>query len=796
MTKSLPYFMIFLVMMTYYGSQAQTTTGTEREKEITTSYSNYFKSDREKIHLHLNKTVYLNEESIWFKGYFIEEKSKIPSTKTTNIYIDLLDEQGLKIQSELYYLSYGTFEGYIRPDKKIKSGKYYIRVYTNFMNNFQEDESTVYPITILNPVDATTVNTNTVANLKALTVQFFPEGGVFLENNSNTIAIKITDCNGNPIAVKNGSVINAKGIVVTSFSTNEKGIGRFDLLQNYNAPYKAVFTIGNNTQTFALPTFKTSNFTFSINNYTSSDRAFLTLKTSSPSNSDIPLSLIIQQDEKVSLIEKLTLKKGTTEDTFTIDNQHFYNGINTLVLIDANNKKLAERLIFKPYDLVKKATISLSETRNDTLYFKGKSTIPFGSLSISVLPEKTAAIGNARSLYDNFVFSTYLDNPMIANTSYYLSDFSKGKHYELDTYLITQKPKYDFETISKSPIPTETYKSEVGVTIKGTINKKITNKGDYYVQMGSFYNSVRKKSDINDKNEFIFNNAILYDSASVSLTLYNKNGMTENLPMSIQVLDGQSPFLKPLPKPDFQCHIDAVTETKTLAIPQIQNKKAIQLDNVTIKKKAKTPPPLKNIGRYNNSMARGYKISSGDFASYREILSFIGANGFDVIYQNGSVYINNRITRSLRGNPSPAIFVDDVPLQPDLTMLIGMSLDMVDEIYISKSGYGMGMEGGSGFIRIYTKRYMGTDKAASKAQSYVVKRAAQDPKDFKNPYYQDYDEGFINYGTINWIPDVRTDQNGDFLFSIPNYNQKSIKVKIEGIGSDGELISEEKTIQL
>lgn len=254
-------------------------------------------------------------------------------------------------------------------------------------------------------------------------------------------------------------------------------------------------------------------------------------------------------------------------------------------------------------------------------------------------------------------------------------------------------------------------------------------------------------------------------------------------------------FLKPIPKLYSLCPIDSVITSESYQLPSFRDMKIVQLGTVNIKKKAKKPE-LINARRFNNSMARGYKISSGDFATFREVLYFIGANGFDVIYKGADVSIYNRISRSLRGNPSPAVFLDDVPLQPDLNMLIGMSLDLVDEIYISKSGYGMGMDGGSGYIRIYTKRYMGTETIKSKAKTYLVKKAAQSPKDFKNPDYLDYDAGFINYGTISWLPEVRTDQNGNFSFTIPNYSQESIRIKIEGIGSDGELISEEKVIRL
>lgn len=67
---------------------------------------------------------------------------------------------------------------------------------------------------------------------------------------------------------------------------------------------------------------------------------------------------------------------------------------------------------------------------------------------------------------------------------------------------------------------------------------------------------------------------------------------------------------------------------------------------------------------------------------------------------------------------------------------------------------------------------------------------------FKNPYSDYKSEGFKKYGTIHWIPKVFTDETGSFKFSIPNFGQESVKIIIEGISSDGRLISEIRTLQI
>ncbi len=68
---------------------------------------------------------------------------------------------------------------------------------------------------------------------------------------------------------------------------------------------------------------------------------------------------------------------------------------------------------------------------------------------------------------------------------------------------------------------------------------------------------------------------------------------------------------------------------------------------------------------------------------------------------------------------------------------------------------------------------------------------------FKNTSYTSTDDlGFKNFGLIDWIPNILTNEAEDFTFQIPNKNQKKIKLLIEGFSSDGKLISEVRTIEV
>jgi hypothetical protein len=72
---------------------------TPNQEKISNALSDYFLMNRENIHLHLNKSTYLTNEQIWFKGYVIEKKIKSPFYDTTNVYVSLIDEYGQKAVS-------------------------------------------------------------------------------------------------------------------------------------------------------------------------------------------------------------------------------------------------------------------------------------------------------------------------------------------------------------------------------------------------------------------------------------------------------------------------------------------------------------------------------------------------------------------------------------------------------------------------------------------------------------------------------------------------------------------------
>ena len=127
---------------------------------IIKSVNDYYSLVSENIHLHLNKNTYLTNEAIWFKGILVDKKSNDLNYETTNVYVRVLDKDKNEIINKLFLANNGIIIGHLKLEVNLTSGTYYIHTYTNFMNNFEEDESSIFPIEIINTKDKSTISSN------------------------------------------------------------------------------------------------------------------------------------------------------------------------------------------------------------------------------------------------------------------------------------------------------------------------------------------------------------------------------------------------------------------------------------------------------------------------------------------------------------------------------------------------------------------------------------------------------------------------------------------------------------
>lgn len=785
---------LFLFSLISFDSTSQVKPTDEKEK-ITKSLIDYFALDRENIHLQLNKSTYINNEEIWLKGYIIEKKNHKPFSRTSNVYVSLIDNKGVNLKTNLYYAENSTFDGKYKLEETYPTGIYYLQVYTNYMNNFTEDESSVYKINIINPAENNYIE-NTKINYETAKMEFFPESGVFLEGTSNVIGVKIMDCNDNGIEVINAEVFDAKGILITNFSTNNFGFGRFEILSTNNEKYKVVYNLKNEKQETEMPLPVLKGIIFSVNNYILPNKTSIKLKTNSRTLSEIKADdymFVFHKTNESSFLD-VSFKDEKLEQNFIMSNDQFSDGINAITLIDKNKNKVAERNIYQHTTFKNKLDLSILKKTNDSISISGISNIPLSELSISIIPTVSECDIFEKNIVNSFDFDANLKTPF-KNGSYYISDTNRRKQVELDNILICEESKYEWNKILNIP-NVEKHEFDIGLTVTGTVNNTIVKKENFKVKMTSILQGINQTATLNDKNEFSFANVVAIDSTQIHFSLLSKNDKLDNLKLYSQISKNNRKFLKAYQIVSKNCEIISKENEAISNIYPSVIKKSILLDTISLKGGYKKPK-LKNELQFNNGMAKGYKITDDVARSYYDVLSFIGSHGYDIRYDGGNVNIINRTSNSFNGTKIPLLFINDLP-ETNTNFLVGMNLNTIDEIYINKRGYGGGDGANNGIIRIYTKKVIGADKKIEiKSKSLLVKNGFQPYVNFKNPKYTKYnDDGFNRFGTIHWEPKILIDQNGNFNFSIPNFYQESVKIIIEGISSEGQLISETRVLKI
>lgn len=781
--------LVFIYLFSIHLDAQEQSLENESIEKITKALDSYFLLDRENIHLHLNKNVFLTDESIWFKGYILDRKQNVPYVHTTNIFIVLLDQNGKRIEEKLIFASNGTFFGNIKLNKEMPSGNYFIQAYTNWMNNFTEDESYFQKITIVNSNNPSLLNQN-INFYNDPNINFYPEGGSFLYGINNTMGIKVLDCNNKPFPIKEGDLIDSKGQFIKKIYLNKFGDGKFDLIAS-NEVYKVVFHINNNIIEKQLPIASLNGVTLEINNYNINNKVVAKVKTNKNSiNSYIknPPLLLIHQDDKATFFE-INFKNETQELEFIFSDENLYDGVNTIRIIDHEFNEIAQRLIFKyPKNLLKN-DITI-ESKNNPIKFCGKLNFPSANISISVLPENSIATNEMPDIHGSLLVKPYITDLNI-NTRYYLSEITRTKRYEMDLFLLNQiTGKYKWNNILNNP-PKKNYEFDYGLSIAGRITQEMNDPKKHKIRLKSFRYQILEVKDLDEKNEFLFKNIVLPDSAKIDFTLL-KMPKLESIKFKYfaNILNGKRVFNKVFKPYAFSCHQNTQAENHyiTYEVPKIYEE-IIYLKDVEITQSNK----LKRQNYFENNNLRGYKVPEN---SPMDVLSYIEQNGFKVSRETGSVMITERGVGSINAAPAtPVIFIDNIRII-SYEQLWGMRMDELDEIYINSTILVPSITNNRGIIRMYRKA-LAYKAPETDSKTYFIKNGFAKNENFKNITYKSYtDKGFENFGIINWLPNIITENTNEFKFEIPEMHQRKIKMIVEGFTSDGKIISEEKIIEM
>lgn len=764
----------------------------ENLTKISTVLDNYFDLEREAIHLNIDKTTFINNETIWYQGYVINRKTNKPYF-TTNVFVLLFDENGKEITENLVYASNGTFAGKIKLNSKLASGNYYIQVYTNWMNNFSENESTITKIKVINPTEG--IKNYRKIDTESLQIFLNPEGKSLISGVSNTIGVQVKDCKGNSPEYIEAIIQNYTGEIFKTIKLNKYGFGKFDIIPTNNL-IKVSVKYETKIIEKILPKPDLIGMALEVNSYSLENNIAIKIKTNQTSYDFFQskkLSLVIHQDQKL-ILYPFTLNSNELDKTFIVKNSDLQIGINTIRIIDNDLKQWGERLIYISKPSKNDLNVLKNIRNEDKISLIGYSKSPNSIMSISVLPEETKSTDENNSIIAGITINPYLNN-YLENANYYLNSQNRLKLYELDLLLLNQeKLKYNWDYM-KINVPKSNYSFDVGINLKGKIDASIKNKTFHKVKLVINKDLIMSTSDVSELGEYQFENLLLTDSTLINLSL-QKLPNFENIPQKLipQILNRKKEFNKKFTgiTPEICNKTFEYEPLSDLDLPKFEGK-IINLKEVVVKNRKMSDLTYGNI--LSNTMLKGYKID--EKYTTNSLLNFIEYNGFVVTRNQGKINISSRQRMSLNlPDPTPLVYINDRQLFSSFDELGFMQMIEIDEIFIDSRAIVASMNNNTGIIKIYTKKPK-KEYFSKSPNSLFIKEGFANTVFFKNEEYLNTKSvGFDNFAILGWFPRISTNDQGNFVFDIIDYNKDKAKIIIEGMDSQGNLFHEEKLVEL
>ena len=804
------YFITVLLLVFFFDSTAQ-------NKDSTLSTYSY-NLPSEKTHVHFDKDNYLPGETIWFKAYLYN--STETSTSATNFYVAIYDEEGTLIQKKQYPIIAGSCNGDFDLPDTLQSKKIQFRAFTKAM--IKEDSNNVYLQTLNIFGNTNKLIYDDFSHLDR--INFLPEGGKMIAELENKIGIKAIKSDGSPAMVK-GKIMNADlDKRADTFFTNENGMGEITLFPYPNRKYIAVWK-DENDSLVKSPLPVNNRYGATLHCISDSGLIVCSIAINKKNDTLATMHLVAQMGNYQIYKANLVIPAEMETYQFKFSTANIPTGIIQISLLDKNRNILQECLIFNKNDV---NTISLSIDTISTAP-KGKNVFEIVStdssiadLSVSITDLQFSNQPNLHSITQDLYFNTQLN----------------GLNFNADSIIKNNNPK-DIRLLTL----THSYKryNWQHAGIKDTVRQKLI---DNYITLLPNYKGAKFSLPDNDAINLIVNDAktgnqffnikstnktelkkeglIFYDWAKISYQL-EKNKNWANDIIFIKEDDVTSPGkIAAIPDKTAQVAIKVSTPNSSLKpITSVDTgafNRAKTLKAVVVKTKYKENQELARIDEldkfYTSGMfsgtVKGYQLNVIDdpmaeinYQLQDYMRMRIPGLHWDALRQK---FGTNRMIITSDTKPEPLIvffpalvFINEMEVEEGGDLgLLNMS-DVAYVKYISGTVIGAGFTATDGAIYVYTKK--GNEKIRSdiKGLPSVKIKGYDMPKEFIVPDFSRnlLTQPFSNT-TLYWNPNVilgKSNNHRAKVIFLNNDKCKQFLLKIEGINSQGKLISFQKIIQ-
>jgi hypothetical protein len=741
-----------------------------------------FIGPKENIHLHLNKTTFLQGERLWFKAYVRDQNTKLPSLETSNLHVGIYGYNGEEVKRKLLYVENGMAQGDFGIDSTLVDSEYTVLAWTNYMRNFKELEPFRQRITILR--DGMEEETGEVD----MGISVYPEGGQLIAGAYNNIGILVDNGLGQGVKVDNLELVDQWGKTIRSnIKTNLFGMGKIGFLAEPKKEYflRRQRPDGSLVRT-RIPEAVEGQVGLNIDN-NGKNKVLLTflasIETFSEKDGDIHTIALYQDD----FIRFEDMEVNKDEPVLSMDRKELPNGILTAVLFDPELQPIARRMFFNHHDDGK--TIQTLDIEH-CLSEYGDSLqvdliLPKGvendiNLSISTLPSISMAYDP-----DHSIASSFLVRPYIANhhqDHYFFEGQDRKKRYELDNRLMLEGwGKYDWDSRKQKELELA-FEMETGIPFQGKVIDADLNE-ENQVSLIAELSAAMAFEALNDNKSFR-GNLQLFEGDSLGVSLISKKSRLRRPQAQLEFYNEPSKPVGHNSKRDVkvikrQKGTDSETNPEE---PLSFSERIIALEEVTVVEK------VQKTNKTDMFVPRGslLPITEGRIIGDEEIKRF----GSVTAYLNTLGYSRSRGVDSdgfdvdilLSPKSNKRVSVDETLLNLPLSRVQAIYHDVDKKVYVS--------------IILRSSPYERPEDR-NKFLKFAIENGYTRPQEYFTPNYPDYvGQVFKNYGALDWKANVSVGADIPNSLNIPIKNQNQIQLYIEGMNANGVLISQSKEIRI
>jgi len=743
-------------------------------------YSN--KYPQEKIHIHFDKDAYLPGETVWMRAYLLSDAR--PSQLSKNLYFDWTDASGRLLLHSIAPIAEGGASSFFQIPAWVKNGVIHVKVYTQWMLNF--DNAFLYnkDIPVLMPAEGA----YPVPDKLQVTLGFFPEGGDLINGVASVLGFEALDQHGKPVKVS-GALKNAKNIVIDSFYTTFNGMGSLVIKPVAGEQYNASWTDEKgNVYSTPVPAARANGLVLHADPY-HNDQLHYKLEKSADASNLGRILVIGTINQKVVYRKSLNLENNTAEDH--ISTSSFPFGVLQLTAFDRDMSPLAERVVFinnrKAYAKIqmKKEIVSLNKrARNEISIEMPDSGVT--NLSISVTD---AGLGydSSQNIYTDLLIAGDVKGIIPDAASFLANPVNADEH--LNLLLLTHGwRRFDWESVVSGKLPELKYPRDAGfLSIHGEIRNSLNLDTQDSMALLMISRDRKKhvlKLPVNENGRFGQDGLFFYDSVQVVYRFNHTAKLTNNAQISLY--SGLLPALTPAKadEPAFSW-----MKVPDVILEKEMNGNLIETRDNSVPSTAMSyimSPKTDSMGK-NTESAAHYLADN-----------FVGMRFPNTLKENAPVADGRLASYKPGRTPVPHsnvnVTLDGTPVAMDDLKSVNMK-EVLFIKFLPKSN-----QKGLPTLAITSRQILDQAGIMENKTGYAVITGYTPVREFYHPHY---DDKITDYqatdfrSTLYWNPKFRLDNTHrkmSFVFYNNDISNK-FRIVVEGMNQDGKLCRIEEIIK-